>query len=348
MSVNYEVWEALDDSVEAPLSRLVDERRLEQEVDRVYDELRGDADRYAADREDLRDVSTYAIDPAGARDRDDAFSIDRDYEDGSLEGYTAHVHIVDVPHYVTEDSTIDRYAEQQGFTVYGAGTNHMLPEPLVEEIGFVEQEDRLANTIEYSFDADGQMEGYDIYRSVVNVDRTLTYDDADHYVKQPKNAPWANRDTREMIRSLEDGAFLSQQLAQNADRTNGNSAAHRIIDEFMITANEIGANELLATGRGLYRVHVDEDASERGYCTARARYSPECKEHDGLGLTEYAHLTSPLRRYPDLVNWRILWQDADGEKGLEELAEHLNEQERYIDNREFDELMDDRLIVNGL
>ncbi len=336
MSVSHEVWEVLEPGGTAPLSSIVEEQYLQREIDQIYDRLE-DRGNDAEERRDLRDIPTYAIDPAYARDRDDAVSIQRDYSDGVLDGYTAHVHIVDVPEYVENDTIIDRYAQQQGFTIYGGKPDHMLPQEIVDEIGFVEQEERLANTIECSFDADGHLEGYDMYRSIVNVDRTLSYDEADHYVKQSKTAPWAGESAAEMIRTLEDGAFLSTRLAEEADRSTGQSTSHRIIDEFMIKANEIGANELLAAGEGLYRIHTHEGRERNSQ--PRARYAPSCKEHQGLGVPEYAHLTSPLRRYPDLVNWRIIRGEDRPHHDLDHLADHLNRQEQYIDDRELEKVL---------
>lgn len=341
-----EMWEVADTD-ESPLSHIVDEYYMQHELQEFYDEVT-DLDAYADERTDLREVPTYAIDPAGAEDRDDAFAVEREYDDGELEGYTAWVHVADVPHYVEAESVIDDYAAQQGFTIYEVDdAKHMLPEDIVQEAGFAERQDRLANTMELSFDDDGMLQDYDIYPSIVSTDRAMSYDDADYYVKQSKNAPWAGQETGELIRSLEDASFLTGKLARDSDRSTGSrSTAHRIVEEFMIKANEIGANELLAAGKGLYRIHADSfDREHEG----TAHYSPECHEHNGLGLNQYAHFTSPIRRYPDLVNWRILYDETDKtEQDLQDLATHLNTQETLIENREMDALIESEIEADQL
>lgn len=328
MSVEYEMWEVVESQEESDISRLVDRYRMARELEQIRDELE-DVSAYAEERVDLRDLDTYAIDPVEAQDQDDAFSIQREMDgEGRINGYTAWVHIADVSHYIEEGSTIDRYAKQQGFTVYGPDdANHMLPEEIAESVSFSEREDNLANTVELSFDGEGSLQFYDIYPSIVNTDRTMTYDVANYTMWQSENRPWTSAPTMQVKEDLQDAAFLSTRLADAGDRAFGRDASRRIIEEFMIKANEIGANELLAAGRGLYRNHLNDDFSKHGN-GREAYYSPRCREHDGLGMDRYAHLTAPIRRYVDIVNWRIIKEETDRtEYELHDLATHLNSQQ---------------------
>jgi len=166
--------------------------------------------------------------------------------------------------------------------------------------------------------------------------------------------------------------------------------AHRIIEQFMISANETVALHLENAGYPcLYRVHEppDEERVENlleilnglGYSVkkpkeftpkffqkiiedfegkpeeqlvrfltlramSRAKYSPHNLGHFGLASEHYAHFTSPIRRYPDIIVHRLLKLALRGEEidydrwieYLEEAGEHLSAQERLADEVEWE------------
>ncbi|MCM1290053.1 MAG: ribonuclease R [Corallococcus sp.] len=126
-------------------------------------------------RRDLRKQTVFTIDGADAKDLDDAISI-RKNADGTC---TLGVHIADVSHYVKEGGAIDREAFQRGTSVYFPQTVFpMLPTALSNGIcSLYAGEDRLTLSCEMLFDNRGKVLQYDIFPSVINSSRRLTYDE---------------------------------------------------------------------------------------------------------------------------------------------------------------------------
>jgi ribonuclease R len=220
------------------------ERRTED----VYDEIAAEVD----DREDLRELTAWTVDPADAQDFDDAISIEEDDDT-----YTLWVHIADVSHYVHPGSNMWDEAVQRGNTVYlPAYTVHMLPPVLAETVcSLVPEEDRLAHTVEMVLDReDLSYESIDIYKSVIRSDERLTYSQAERRLDED-DAPlgeelslvFALADRMHEQRK-EDGSLV---LNPRRDR------AHTIVEECMLKANKAVTHELMWS-RGveaMYRVH---------------------------------------------------------------------------------------------
>ncbi|MDX1747054.1 MAG: RNB domain-containing ribonuclease, partial [Halobacteriales archaeon] len=159
-------------------AEVLDEAETRSET--VADEIAEELDR----REDLRDLTTWTVDPVDAQDFDDAISIAR-----TDEGYRLHVHIADVTHYVTPETTMWEEAIRRGNTVYlPAYTVHMLPPVLAETVcSLVPGEDRLAHTVEMHVDGESLSNAdIDIYKSVIRSDERLTYNDAETRLDDPE------------------------------------------------------------------------------------------------------------------------------------------------------------------
>jgi ribonuclease R len=223
------------------------------------------------DRVDLRDLTTFTIDPETAKDFDDALSIRE--EDG---GFRAWVHIADVSAYVPAGSPLDRGASERAFTTYVPGrAAPMLPPELADDrCSLRPHEDRLTVTVEFPPRGEPQ-----IYRSVIRSDARLTYGQAERRDAEPHIAA-ALELTDRLTVQLRDRRFArgalrieSPEIAFEFDGygsvarawKESEPTAHRLVEELMIAANEAVA-ELLSSRRreALYRVHErpDPDAIE--------------------------------------------------------------------------------------
>jgi ribonuclease R len=239
-------------------------------------------DSVAADRRDLRALPTFTVDPAGARDFDDAISA-VDQEDGTRRVW---VHIADVSAYARFGSLIDREAYRRATSVYVPGAvEPMLPQALSNHAcSLVPGQDRLAVTVEMVIDGD-RVRQPAFYRSVIRSDERLDYDRVDRVFTGQENASavWgpglacaraaaaalaARRGARGALEI--DSAEPEFEFDKRGDvvsiRAVAQTESHRMIEHLMIAANEQVA-QFLTTHRApaLYRVHERPDgiAAER-------------------------------------------------------------------------------------
>ncbi len=229
-------------------------------------------------RRDLRGLGTFTIDPAGARDFDDAISAAA-RDDGSVRVW---VHIADVSAYVPPRSLVDREAYRRGTSVYVPGAvEPMLPGELSNRAcSLVPGQDRLAVTVEMTIRG-AVVSRPSFYRSVIRSDERLDYDRVDRIFAgtEPAHEPWGDGLAAARAAAAALGARRAEQAAlvlesaepEFAFDRGGNvvgirpveqTEAHRLIEHLMIAANEAVAG-LLESRRVpiLYRVHQRPDAS---------------------------------------------------------------------------------------
>ena len=207
------------------------------------------------DRVDLRELTTFTIDPETAKDFDDAISVEE--KDGELRAW---VHIADVSAFVPAGSPLDRGAAQRAFTP---------PELADDRCSLRPYEDRLTVTVEFLPDGEPRL-----YRSVIRSDARLTYGEAERRDAEPTIAAALDRTDR-LTAKLRDRRFArgalrieSPEISFEFDGRGGvarawkesEPTAHRLVEELMIRANEAVA-ELLSSRRreALYRVHERPD-----------------------------------------------------------------------------------------
>ena len=315
-------------------------------------------------REDLRALPIVAIDPADARDHDDAIWAEPDGQGG----FRAIVAIADVSFYVRPAGKIDRDARERGNSVYFPDrVVPMLPEVLSADVCSLRAgEDRAAMACHLSIDAGGQVTDWRFSRAIVRIAEVIAYEDAQGRIdsgaadENLRNlwACWralaSARDSRDplALELPERRVMLDEQgrIAEIAVRERLD--AHRVVEDFMIAANVAAARALeskvapvvyrlheapsretlvalkdyLATfGRkfalgqvvtpGLFNRMLKDvsDESEKALIMeavlrsqTQAYYGPRNMGHFGLALGSYAHFTSPIRRYADLLVHRAL------------------------------------------
>ena len=232
-------------------------------------------------REDFRDLPIVTIDGETAKDFDDAVFVRR--LDGG--GYELHVHIADVAHYVPSGSAIDAEAYERGTSVYFPGTAiPMLPTKLSNGICSLNPGvDRLVQSCVMTLDRKGVVVGHRFARGVICSAARMTYTDvARILVDGDPEVSERYRDLVPVFRLMEEVAGLL--YARRADRGSidfdlpepeivlaatgemtailalERNVAHRLIEEFMLAANETVARHLFeARLPSMYRIHERPD-----------------------------------------------------------------------------------------
>jgi ribonuclease R len=227
-----------------------------------------------AGREDLRSRFIVTIDPERARDFDDAVAVSR-----LDSGYRLWVAIADVSHYIAPGSALDAEAYARATSVYLPDRAvHMLPEALSAGVCSLKPRvDRLALVVEMDFDAGGQRQAARMYSAVIRSRHRLTYDGVEELAADPARQAadpelWAAialmRELAELRRKRrrERGAIdldvpeaevvldEAGEVVTVLRRTQ--TWSHKLIEEFMLTANEAVAGYLTEAGGGMvYRIH---------------------------------------------------------------------------------------------
>ncbi|HYG64038.1 MAG TPA: ribonuclease R [Thermoanaerobaculia bacterium] len=230
-----------------------------------------------AGREDLRKLVTFTIDGAKSRDFDDAVSIER-LQGG---GFRLGVHIADVAHYVQEGTALDLEAYRRGTSVYyPERAVPMLPEGISNGLCSLRPKvPRLTMTVFIDFDRNGNVRGQRFAETVIQSARRLTYDEVRRLLLEPRETDAkrygrvlpALQDMHELMRVLnrvrvkrgsidfdlpEGDVQLDTDGVVVGVLATERNVAHRLIEEFMIAANEAVALELESHEvPALYRVH---------------------------------------------------------------------------------------------
>src|SRR5438874_10591330 len=233
------------------------------------------------ERTDFRDWPTVTIDGEHARDFDDAITIEK-LPSGH---YWLGVHIADVSHYVIEGSALDREAYERGTSVYfPERAVHMFPPELATGLCSLNPHvDRLVQTCQMGVDRHGQVVRYEFHDGVINSDERMTYTAVNGILpdRDPKllerYAPLVPRfeqllelfhilnDARRRRGSIDFDLNEAEVIMDEGGDVEAiialqRNVAHRLIEEFMLLANETVASYLDAQNApALYRVHEDPD-----------------------------------------------------------------------------------------
>lgn len=223
-------------------------------------------------RLDLRHLPVVTIDGEDARDFDDAISLEE-----TEKGYRLGVHIADVSWYVREGSLLDREALRRGTSVYLVEKAiHMLPERLSTVLASLRpDEDRLALSVFMSYDREGGLLDHSLARTVIRSRERLTYSQVEGFLESGTSGvvPFRAMDhLATMLKaSRRDRGALELETPEQEivldDQGNPlrvslapEYRSHSIIEEFMISANEVIAK--MAANKGIpliYRVHEEPD-----------------------------------------------------------------------------------------
>ncbi len=357
-------------------------------------------------REDLRAIPLVTIDGEDARDFDDAVFAEPDSDPANAGGWRLTVAIADVAWYVRPATALDIDARRRGNSVYLPDrVVPMLPEALSAGLCSLKPgEDRAVLAAHIRVDRRGRILDHRFSRGLMRSVARLSYGQIQRIRDDQKSALPTGL-TPDIVANLY-GAYeslaqaraargtlelelpeyrveLSEQGAVERVSKQERLTAHRLIEEFMISAN-VAAAETLERHRApcMYRVHEPPDpeklnglrdfletfglrlphgqvtrAAQLAHlleigaqdpsvaiiheailrCQSQAVYGPTNRGHFGLALRSYAHFTSPIRRYSDLLVHRSLVAalnlgagglEPDSGTAFDEIGVHISNTER--------------------
>ena len=364
-------------------------------------------------RRDFRKIPTFTIDPADAKDFDDALSLQS--LDGGL--WEVGVHIADVSHYVRTKTILDNEAYDRATSVYLVDrVVPMLPEKLSNGVCSLRpNEDKLTFSAVFKMNEQGEVLDEWFGRTVIHSARRFSYEEAQKIIETGEGDMKA-----EMLKLYEISKVLKEKrfkngsvnfereevkfhLAEDGTPTGVyfkvQKEANWLIEEFMLLANKKVAAYASRGGKYekdvspaepkgkkqvgktfVYRIHDQPDPEKMENFTrfigkfghnlnpqqsgrrlsialngvldqvqgkkeqnvvemmalrsmAKARYSTQNIGHYGLAFKDYAHFTSPIRRYPDLMVHRLLAHyleqgESKNAETYEKRCQHASEMER--------------------
>lgn len=357
-------------------------------------------------RDDLRDLALITIDPADARDHDDAVWAEPDTDEKNPGGWHVIVAIADVAHYVRPRSALDKTAYLRGNSVYFPDqVVPMLPEGLSNGLCSLKAGvDRPCLAAHLWLNSGGEITKHTFVRGLMRTAANLHYGQVQSAIDgkpegdaeplldpviRPLYDAYRARLKERKHREPLDLNLPEKKIELNAEghvtglHERERLDAHRLVEEFMIAANVAAAETLERLQMPcMYRVHeapspekltaLREFLDSLGQGLAKAQrveprhfnrilqrvadtpveqtvntvilrsqsqalYTPMNLGHFGLSLNRYAHFTSPIRRYSDLLVHRALISglklgedglDPDSEGRFSDLGEHISVTER--------------------
>ncbi len=285
------------------------------------------------------------IDDASTVDRDDGIWL-IELSNGSFE---LQVSITDVSTLIPKHSPIDEEAEKRVVTLYHTTPpTPMLPIHLSTNLGSLEAEKRrLALTVFFQIDNSGNINKFTIKETIFTSKKAFSYEDVEEILANPQDIP----EHKLLIKMQQLAQLFAKKRVGNSgiltadgyvdedgNLIKENVNTHQLFAEFMILTNVTIADFLAKNNLpAIYRTQdvgttdFESVIKTIGHCLVPAVYEYQAKPHVGLGVMAYTHFTSPLRRFIDLVNHRILKDFLKQQshpytiEELEKLCEHIND-----------------------
>lgn len=276
----------------------------------------------ASGRKDLRDLPLLTIDGEFTRDFDDALHLEKRGDD-----YLVGIHIADVSEFVKPESPLFSTAAERGTSIYFADRQVPMLPPLLSEghCSLIEGKVRPAISFLVTLSGSGEVLDFRLVRSVVEVKRRITYEQAEEMLAQDEElAILYGLSMKCLQKRVDNGALIipipdvdiniSEEGKVSVGLNPVDSKSRTLVAEFMVLANALAA-QYLADRQipGLFRsqepprkrlsVGIPKDLftnfRQRRFLS-RGELLAEPKPHSGVGVAQYTTITSPIRRFLDL------------------------------------------------
>lgn len=252
------------------------------------------------------DYKVMSIDPRGCKDIDDAFHFIK-----KKDTFEIGIHIADLAFYI--DNSLESIVKKRCYTIYNemGVENPMLPEIYSENIcSLVKDQNRRAKSLIFTYDLKGNIISRKLKNSIIKNIRNFTYEKVDHLIETGIGKNLAEINCLLCIK------FYQRLVKETLD-------SHRFIEYIMVLTNKtIGEIIIEKYGKAcIIRTHDEPienidgfnklDKADQRYIKMRnfkkAIYEiDKDKYHYALGIKNYVHFTSPIRRYNDIIIHKIV------------------------------------------
>ena len=258
------------------------QEKFPNEVIKETDKINDDFSEEIEKRRDLRHLDIITIDGSDAKDLDDAVYVEK-----TDTGYRLFVSIADVSYYVKSGSELDREALKRGNSIYLVDrVIPMLPRKLSNNLCSLNpDEDKLTFTVEIEFDSNGKVVKNDFYKSVIKSKYRMTYSGVNKILEGDEKLIKEYSGIYEMLKNMlslskslrhikkrrgsidfelpEIKVILDENKLVKDIELRSRGEAERIIEDFMVAANEVVAEKLFWEEIPvIYRVHEDPDKAK--------------------------------------------------------------------------------------
>lgn len=255
-------------------------KEVDEEAEKVAKRETARFEEEVKNRRDMRGTLTFTIDPADAKDFDDAISFKK-LPDGDLE---IGVHIADVSHYVQEGTVLDQEAKKRGTSVYLVDrTIPMLPEVLSNDVCSLNpNKDRMTFSSIFVISEKGEVKDRWFGRTAIHSDKRFTYENAQKTIDNGSGEFFNELNTLNKIAKIlqkekfENGAieFETEEIKFELDKDGKpirvfkkeRLDTHKLVEEFMLLANRevakfmtVEAKKAGHKGTFIYRIHESPD-----------------------------------------------------------------------------------------
>jgi len=265
-------------------------------------------------------LNSYSIDPNGCKDIDDALSIEN-IDNNKIKLY---IHIADVSSYIEPETDLDLEIRKRKESVYLQKIQvNMIPDKLsINNISLIEGKESRALTLEIIIN-NNNIESYKFYKSIINV-KNISYNTCQELIDNNKNS--------DLINLYNIGKILYEKKFSNINNYN----THYMVEIFMIISNVCVAKDIKNYKGAIFRKQDKnyEKMSQKILIDFNPAIYTNINNnsliHNTLNEDIYTHFTSPMRRYIDIINHRIISNiycgtnfivdyDTNNEKFIEEL-----------------------------
>ena len=280
---------------------------------------------FTSDILDETHLVCYSVDSSKTKDFDDAISIEK-----ITDGYTVRVHISNVAFFIKNNSYIFQHLERYISSCYTLDKiYHLMPDIMSCNVfSLLQGEVRIVMSFSFVFDNHYQLLDTKIYFSKICVQKNISYQLVDEWITQkPEWQFLAKVCDLFLQKRIKDGALHFERQEAQLDisdpedicisMVNTSSPAYLVVSELAIQVNFIAAQKFIQNKcRAIFRKQAPykllapdvskQEAQLEHFDIAPAYYSVQADTHYGLGIKVYSQITSPIRRFSDLLGQKIL------------------------------------------